>query len=329
MGNKKVSIVIPVFNNESTISECLTSVQNMSYRNKEIIIVFDNGTTDKSMEIIKKSMEKNNFKLVVTKKTTPGAARNIGLKNSAGEFVLFADADTVYPNDFLNKALRPFSDPKVGGVMGKKRVINENYNLYVKSKANDLKIRLDKNYRPISAWVFRSDVIKKLGGYSGKIYYFAEDVELAERLKTAGYKISYATQAVWYEIERSGILQDFRRYFRWGVSLSISKYPQGMRGFVLKIIVGSLYYSSILLSLPIFIYSVLMQYDALAIFLFYTPFLIILLRYLLMSVSKTGKFFPALLYKTTALLRGFGIFSGFVYGKLFPDNEYKTFMSAR
>lgn len=90
---KKVSVIIPVYNTEKYLSECITSVLNQSYKNYEIILV-DDGSTDKS-PIICDKFGKNFSCIKVIHKENEGAgiARNYGVSVAKGEFVTFVDSD--------------------------------------------------------------------------------------------------------------------------------------------------------------------------------------------------------------------------------------------
>ena len=84
-----VSIIIPVYNVESYLENCLVSVLNQTYKNIEVICV-DDGSSDNSPEILKKYSEKySNLKIDLQDKNQgQGTARNIGLEKSIGEFIL-------------------------------------------------------------------------------------------------------------------------------------------------------------------------------------------------------------------------------------------------
>src|SRR3989304_6937481 len=122
--HKKISIIIPVFNDESTIGLSLKSILDLEHPNKEIIIVFDKRTKDNSLTVIKKFANKK-VKIMFCEPSPPSVARNIGFKKSSGQFVMFVDADTIYPKAFLRTMLKSFNDKSVGGVVGLKRIIHK------------------------------------------------------------------------------------------------------------------------------------------------------------------------------------------------------------
>lgn len=98
-----VSIIIPIYNVEKYVKNCLESVFNQSYRNIEIIIVDDKGT-DNSMKIVRKVMVDCPFTyLIITQERNCGVseARNIGIKNSSGDYIFFLDSDDLITSNCI------------------------------------------------------------------------------------------------------------------------------------------------------------------------------------------------------------------------------------
>ncbi|EOU1488039.1 glycosyltransferase [Clostridium perfringens] len=96
-----LSIIIPVYNSEEYLDDCLKSVINQTVNSKEVIIVND-GSTDSSKEIIKKYSDNYEFIKVITKKNQGvSIARNDALKIAKGEYIAFVDSDDIiYENMF-------------------------------------------------------------------------------------------------------------------------------------------------------------------------------------------------------------------------------------
>jgi glycosyltransferase involved in cell wall biosynthesis len=93
MNNIKISVIIPVYNKEKYIEDCLDSVIKQSLKNIEIILV-DDGSTDNSLEILKKYEKKDNrIKVLTQTNLGPGIARNKGIEIAKGEYIGFVDAD--------------------------------------------------------------------------------------------------------------------------------------------------------------------------------------------------------------------------------------------
>lgn len=87
-----ISVIIPVSNNESTITECINSVLLQNYNKYEIILVLNNSK-DNTKSIIKKNFSNKKIKFFTIKKTGPSAARNYGIRKSKMKYILFLDAD--------------------------------------------------------------------------------------------------------------------------------------------------------------------------------------------------------------------------------------------
>lgn len=94
----KFSIIIPVYNVEDYIKECLDSIKKQTYKDYEVIVVND-GTKDNSMDIVKK------YPVTIINQENQGlsAARNTGAKQATGEYLLFVDSDDYLEKDTLKK----------------------------------------------------------------------------------------------------------------------------------------------------------------------------------------------------------------------------------
>ena len=101
----KFSIIIPVYNVEEYIKECLDSVMNQTYKDFEVIVVND-GTKDKSMDIVKK------YKVKTVNQENQGlsAARNNGEKHAKGEYIIFLDSDDTIEKDLLKELAEATKD---------------------------------------------------------------------------------------------------------------------------------------------------------------------------------------------------------------------------
>ena len=99
----KVSVVIPVYNVEKYLAECLDSVLNQTLKDIEIICVND-GSTDNSLEILEDYAKSDDRVKVFSKENGgQGSARNLGMKNCAGEFIYFLDSDDYMSSDMLEE----------------------------------------------------------------------------------------------------------------------------------------------------------------------------------------------------------------------------------
>lgn len=99
----KISVIIPVYNSQDFLKKCLDSVLNQSLDNYEVIVI-DDGSTDKSLEIIK-SFSNKYSNLTYKSKINEGqaVARNLGIETAKGEYVCFVDSDDYIDKYMLEK----------------------------------------------------------------------------------------------------------------------------------------------------------------------------------------------------------------------------------
>ena len=102
---KKFSIIIPVYNVEEYIKDCLESVKKQTFKDYEVIVVND-GTKDKSMDIVK------NYDVKVINQENQGlsGARNTGAKEAKGEYIIFLDSDDWIENNLLEELSKALED---------------------------------------------------------------------------------------------------------------------------------------------------------------------------------------------------------------------------
>ena len=101
-----ISVIIPVYNRENVIEECIDSVLAQSYPNFEIIII-DDGSTDLTVNICEKIISKENrIKLIKAEHGGVSNARNIGINQSRGEFIFFLDSDDIIHPKLFNALIK-------------------------------------------------------------------------------------------------------------------------------------------------------------------------------------------------------------------------------
>lgn len=113
-----LSIIIPVFNSKPFIEQALESIiLQPSFNDIEVVIV-DDGSTDNTSEICERYCKFKNFKYLKTENSGTGHARNLGIKNATGDWIIFLDHDDliVYNSltiDFVNNKLKYFMDDAI------------------------------------------------------------------------------------------------------------------------------------------------------------------------------------------------------------------------
>lgn len=115
----KFSIIIPVYNVEKFLERCLKSICELKLEDKEIILIND-GSTDNSLEILEKYIKiyPKNIKIISQKNQGVSKARNVGIENSIGEYILFIDSDDFIEPKQTEKILNVAYEQEVDILIG-------------------------------------------------------------------------------------------------------------------------------------------------------------------------------------------------------------------
>lgn len=108
-----ISVIVPVYNVEEYLEECLESIKRQTYTDIEVILVND-GSIDRSKEICERYCEKDSrFKLVSQENKGQSVARNLGMAESKGEFISFVDSDDVLKEDMLEQLMKQMTSEDI------------------------------------------------------------------------------------------------------------------------------------------------------------------------------------------------------------------------
>lgn len=103
LNNVYISIIIPIYNMQLYLDECLSSLVKQDWKNSVEIICVDDGSTDNSLDICKKYVKKFSYIKVIHKiNGGVSSARNLGLKNAQGKYIAWVDPDDYVTDDFWN-----------------------------------------------------------------------------------------------------------------------------------------------------------------------------------------------------------------------------------
>lgn len=190
----KVSIIIPVYNAEKYIKQCLESVVNQNYENLEIIVI-DDGSIDNSAGIIKTF---NKVKYFYQENKGQGCARNYGISLATGEWICFCDADDYLDINFVSSMVQNIEDD-IGIVTcnitrmtedGKKSVDR----IKKTGKLSSKQALVFVNPGPTNK-LFKRDVLKENNFLEGKIRY--EDLAIFPKLMIDAKNV-YVTDDILY-----------------------------------------------------------------------------------------------------------------------------------
>lgn len=120
-----VSVIIPVYNVEKYLSECLDSLSRQQFTDAEFICI-DDGSEDRSLEICNKYAEKDSrFKVISQSNSGPAEARNVGIDVSSGKYIWFIDSDDYIEDGVLEKLCNLTSDGKYDVIIHGANVVDD------------------------------------------------------------------------------------------------------------------------------------------------------------------------------------------------------------
>ena len=172
MNSPKISVIIPVYNVEKYLCECLDSIVNQTLKDIEIICVND-GSTDNSLSILQEYASKDErIKIIDKENQGQGYARKIGLDNATGKYILFCDSDDKYePNNafkvLIDEATKLNVDILLFGInfWYKNKIVSFKVNYEQKQKIFSSKELFDTIYKTnveIYCKLYSSAFLKKL-----------------------------------------------------------------------------------------------------------------------------------------------------------------------
>lgn len=222
----KLSIIVPVYNIEKYILECVDSLLNQDYDDYEIILV-DDGSTDHSGNICDILKGKNNKIKVIHKKNGGLAdARNTGIKNAIGKYIIFVDGDDYIEKNILKVIINSCENQDNPEVMflrankifpsGRTEELDQPYDINaIRNKNTDevLKYIANLNKYPTSActkMISRELIIKEALYFEfGKL---SEDMDWTKRLLTKSVSFGYCNEIYYY----------YRQFRKESISNSLS-----------------------------------------------------------------------------------------------------------
>ncbi len=160
---KRLSIIIPIYNNQSTIRRCLSSI--LKYNDLYEVILVDDGSTDESFSICK-SFSHNSIKLYSISHQGVSNARNYGIKKATGDLITFVDADDEIENNFspLSQTLSIESDYYLFPIKKESKIAfyQKEGLFFIKDVRKEIKsIILNEQINYVTAKIYKAKIIKK------------------------------------------------------------------------------------------------------------------------------------------------------------------------
>ena len=225
----KVSIVIPNYNGEEIIDDCIDSILKNNYPNYEIIII-DDFSTDWSCKFIEEKIKNYDcIKLIKNSRNLgPSECKNIGITTSNSDYIATLDNDTIVDKEWLIELMDVMlTNENISGCCSKLYIHNTEGRIlnscgaYLIDIGYGLDIGLfeldEGQYEEVqeviagcsAASLYRKNTIEKLNGFDGRFFYPQEDVDIGLQMNMIGQKFLYVptskvTHQLSYTMKRSG-----------------------------------------------------------------------------------------------------------------------------
>jgi cellulose synthase/poly-beta-1,6-N-acetylglucosamine synthase-like glycosyltransferase len=227
-----VSIIIPAYNAEKTIKQCLESIMNQDYADDYEVIVVDDGSTDSTPRIVS---EFSKVRLIRQKNAGPAFARNKGALGAKGEIILFTDSDCIPGPSWISEMLKPFSENnEVVGVKGsyktrQKEIIARFVQLEYEDKYNYMLKSDYIDFIDTYSAGFKKTVFIEMNGYNTEFpVACAEDIELSYRISSRGYKMVFNPNTIVYHTHPSRLPDYLKKKYKFAYwrMLAVKKNPK-------------------------------------------------------------------------------------------------------
>ena len=221
---EKVTFYIPVYNVEKYIGSCIKNILAQTYPVFEILII-DDSTPDKSMEIAEQFKEKYpDLIKLITHSHNKGlaAVRNTAIENARGDFLATVDTDAVPEDTFLETIMMEFkkrNKEKVAGIGGK---LLEKNSVFVTDRWREVHMaqhwgdkRCEPDFLYGSTSVYKIEALRDAGGFDEYYRTNFEDCDISSKLKAKGYKLIYIPEAVAVHLRKDNLESIVNTYYNW------------------------------------------------------------------------------------------------------------------
>lgn len=320
----RVSIIIPMRDEEKYIEKCLQSLIDQDYpRGKMEILAVDGMSEDGTREIIKKYSKEFNFiKLIDNLKVFTTHAFNIGIKNASGDIIITMGAHTTYSPNYVSTIVKHLSDNKadcVGSIAetlpGKNTILAKAISFAISSPfgVGNSYMRIGvKNpcyVDTVSCPGYKKGIFDKIGLFNEKLIR-NQDLEFNLRLKRAGGKILLAPDIITYYYPKSNLKDFFIHNFRDAFWVT---YPLkfGIEAFSWRHLVPLIFILSLVVTAGLSLFFIIFLWLFLLIFGLY---FLVNIYFSAQIAKKKKKFLYLFIIPIVFILRHFGHGTGSLVG---------------
>ena len=245
----KVSFLIPLLNEEKTLTQCLDSILALEYHSEKIEILLAIGNCTDNTRIIAEDYEKKHANIRILENPTGNTSigRNLCTKQATGEMLMNYSGHVIAEKNLLSElALRLKNQPADVAAVGCSNLTPGKQNFVgMVSGAAFLSFMGGRNFFSQNAMFpeerftdhlsfscYRKEAVEKVGGFD-PFFWCGQDYELDIRLRKAGYKILYTPKTKVYHFKRDSVRSLWRQMYRYGIARAkmVKKHPDTLKFF--------------------------------------------------------------------------------------------------
>lgn len=227
----KLSVIVPCYNRLDELEELFPTLEAQTLRREAFeVLVVDDGSDDGTQEFVENYIKGAPLEMRYFRQQNkgPGAARNLGLENAAGDFYIFVDSDVITPSHWLETIYREVNAENYDAFGGPDKA-HESFSPTLKAidyamtsfiTTGGLRGRKGKKLAKFFPRSFNMGLSKatyeKIGGFGGLRH--GQDIEYSNRIIKSGASVGYIHEAHVYHKRRTSIKKFFKQVFNWGVA---------------------------------------------------------------------------------------------------------------
>lgn len=242
---EKISIIIPIYNQEKYLEKCLNSIEKQTYQNFEVLMI-DDGSTDQSGKICQEFYQRDKrFKYIKQKNAGVAAARNTGLREVAGDLIGFIDPDDWIDPIFYERLMELYKQYKADIVScGRMEIFDENvptnmhivdnYNVMLCNTEEAITLLVENTRIKSHLWnrIYVSEVWEEIYFEEGRVY---EDVCVLHQIFDKAKNLVFTDEPLYYYRQHSASIVgskslkkqiDFCYAFQCRFDFLTKKYPK-------------------------------------------------------------------------------------------------------